>query len=595
MKRTTLISAIGLMCVGSLALAAETAKHEPNWESLDKRPTPQWFQDARFGISIHWGLYSVPAWAPKGQHAADYWNSIEKKEGETWKRHVKAYGKNFEYKQFAPKFEAKEFNPGEWADLFTRSGARYVVLSAKGPDGYCLWPSAQSPNWNSMDVGPKRDLLGDLTKSVRKAGLKMGISYSLCDWHDPLYRSDAKRYVEERMIPQFKDVVQRYTPSVVFVDDESEHPDKTWKSEELLAWLFDESPCRDEVAVNDRLGKDCRGRHGGYWTSESGGAGETMSSEHMWEENQPIGRSFGLNRNEGPGDYKTTRDLIRLLVNCVSGGGNLLLDIGPDADGTIPQNMKDRLLEMGAWLKANGESIYGATAGPLQKLSWGRTTAKPGKIFLHVYEWPKGDLEVPGLRAKVKCAYMLSDPDHTWLMLGRSADGWITITTPAKAPDPFDSVVVLEMEGEAQVKESKPIVQSDDGTIALRAVDATVHGEAARYESGGGKDNIGYWTDEGDWVSWKFDLKTPGKFRVEIAYACAQGSGDSEYTVGVADNRQVKGKIRETGSWTNFVTETLGVVELAKPGPYTLSVRPTSKPGQAVMNLKAITLRPAKE
>jgi hypothetical protein len=453
-----------------------------------------------------------------------------------------------------------------------------------------------------VEAGPKRDLLGDLTKAVREAGLKMGFYYSFYEWYHPVYRKDVQRYVDEHMIPQFKDLVQRYAPDVIWPDGEWSHPDKAWKSEELVAWLLNESPCREGVALNDRWGKGCRGRHGGYYTSEYGGHGGKVGAAHIWEECQGIGRSFGYNRNEGPEDYRTPAQLIHLLVGCVSRGGNLLLDIGPEDDGTIPQIMQDRLLEMGKWLKVNGESIYGADAGPLQKLPWGRCTAKPGKLYLHVFQWPKGDLAVPGLSARIKCAYRLADPDRTWLMIGESEGGAITIDVPAKAPDTIDSVVVVEIEGDARVAiapairhtPGKLVVQADDGTIALHARNAAIHGTRARYEVGGGKDNIGFWTDASDWVEWKLEVKKPGTFGVSITFACAKGSGGSEYDVAL-EKQKLSGKIKETGDWAKFATEKLGTLKLEKGGQFTLSVKPTKKPRQAVMNLQAITLKPAKK
>jgi len=140
----------------------------PSWESPDSRPCPSWFDEAKFGIFIHWEVYSVPAWAPKGQYAEWYWQKIMQKEEGTWQFHLKTYGEGFRYQHFAPLFKAECFDPGAWANLFAKSGARYVVLSSKHHDGFCLWPSRQSWNWNSLDVGPQRDLLGDLTQAARK-------------------------------------------------------------------------------------------------------------------------------------------------------------------------------------------------------------------------------------------------------------------------------------------------------------------------------------------------------------------------------------------------------------------------------------------
>jgi alpha-L-fucosidase len=159
------------------------------------------------------------------------------------------------------------------------------------------------------------------------------------------------------MIPQFKDVVTRYEPSIIFSDGEWDLPSSEWKTPELLAWLFNESKVKDEVVVNDRWGKDCRHKHGGYWTTEyTPGMADT---EHPWEESRGMGYSYGYNRAERLEHYRTGRELVMTLVDTVSRGGNLLLDIGPDADGTIPVVMEDRLAEIGAWLAVNGEAIYG--------------------------------------------------------------------------------------------------------------------------------------------------------------------------------------------------------------------------------------------
>ena len=585
MKRKALACGLGVaLCV---SLSAAGTKYEPTWASLDARPTPQWFHDAKFGIFIHWGVYSVPAWAPRGKYAEWYWHHMHNKKGATWKYHAATFGADFAYQQFAPMFRAERYDPDAWADLFARSGARYVVLTSKHHDGYCLWPAPDSKGWNSADVGPKRDVLGDLTAAVRKRGLKMGFYYSLYEWYHPLYLKDVRRYVAEHMLPQLKDLVQRYAPDVVWTDGEWSHPDTVWRSTEFLAWLFNESACRNTVAVNDRWGKGCRGRHGGYYTSEYGGHGGKIGAGHVWEECQGIGRSFGYNRNEGPGDYRSATQLIRLLVDCVSNGGCLLLDIGPAADGTIPVVMQQRLLAMGRWLKANGESIYGASAGPLRKQPWGRCTAKPGKLYLHHYQWPNETLSIRGLANKVQRAYLLADPKHEPLALTRDGEA-LTIALPAHRCDPHDTVVVLEIEGEVEIDTS--IRQAADGSVALAAAQATIHGSTARYESGGGKDNIGFWSNPKDWVSWEFTVTRPGVFRVEVAQACVQGSGGSDYTVAIG-SKVLKAKVKDTGSWTRFTAEALGSVKLDNAGRYTLSVKPRACRGEGVMNLRSVRLR----
>ena len=364
----------GLLVVAfSASLAGQG--YQPTWESIDKRPTPSWFTEARFGIFIHWGAYSVPAYAPvipgKLAYAEWYWNAMTRGRDDpkasgiqtgTWAYHQRMYGADFPYQDFAKQFRAELFDPDHWADVFARSGARYVVLTSKHHEGFALWPSREASAiwgrpWNAVEIGPKRDLLGDLTAAVRRKGLRMGYYYSLYEWYNPVWLADKPRYVREHVFPQFKDLVTRYRPSIIFSDGEWDLPSAEWRSPELLAWLFNESPVKDEVVINDRWGSDSRHKHGGYWTTEYTPGMSGM--EHPWEESRGMGFSYGYNRAERLGHYRGGRELVIMLVDLVSRGGNLLLDIGPDADGTIPVVMEERLLQIGDWLKVNGEAIYG--------------------------------------------------------------------------------------------------------------------------------------------------------------------------------------------------------------------------------------------
>jgi alpha-L-fucosidase len=364
MKLKPQLVATLLFLFATASLAAET-KYEANWASLDKRSTPQWFLDAKFGIFIHWGVYSVPAWGAPKQYAEWYWNRMHDKKPNNpwWQFHEKNYGKDFEYHEFAPMFRAELFDPDQWADIFARSGAKYIVPTSKHHEGFAIWPSEEASRvwgrpWNSTVVGPKRDLLGDLGDAVRKRGLKYGFYYSLYEWYNPLWLKDRKTYATEHMHPQFKDVVSRYKPAIIFSDGEWDMTSADWKSEELLAWLFNESPCKEEVVINDRWGKDCRHKHGGYYTTEYGAG--LANDAHPWEESRGMGYSYGYNRAESIDDYKPARELIMVLCDLVSRGGNFLLDIGPTGDGRIPVIMQQRLLEIGDWLKVNGEAIYGS-------------------------------------------------------------------------------------------------------------------------------------------------------------------------------------------------------------------------------------------
>jgi alpha-L-fucosidase len=373
MSRTILLTLISLF--GLVSILPAQARVEPTWESIDKRPLPDWYRDAKFGIFIHWGIYAVPSYAPVGTYAEWYWRNLAKgpqdngKENLTYTFHARNFGKDFEYPLFAPQFRAEFYQPDEWAELFRKSGAKYVVLTSKHHDGYALWPSAHADAawgrpWNATTVGPKRDLLGDLSTAVRSKGLRMGYYYSLYEWFNPLWLSDRKRYVTEHMHPQFKDLVTQYQPSIIFSDGEWDMPSDDWKAPELLAWLYNESPVGRDVVVNDRWGKETRHKHGDYYTTEY--AAGLDNASHAWEENRGMGFSYGYNRAENLKDYRTGREFILMLTDLVSRGGNLLLNIGPTADGRVPVIMQQRLMEIGDWLSVNGEAIYGTR-------TWSRT------------------------------------------------------------------------------------------------------------------------------------------------------------------------------------------------------------------------------
>ncbi|HYF30968.1 MAG TPA: alpha-L-fucosidase [Chitinophagaceae bacterium] len=343
--------------------AVVAQQYQPTWESIDARPVPQWFRDAKFGIFIHWGVYSVPGWSSKGQYAEWYQYGLETNDTARKKFHQKKFGDRTYY-DLANDFKAELFNPDEWARLFERSGAKYIVLTSKHHDGFALWPSKEANNtwgfkWNAVDIGPNRDLLGDLFKAVRKTSVRAGMYYSLYEWFNPLWKSDPKKFATEHTWPQMKDLINSYQPDVFWTDGDWDAPAETWRSQQFLAWLFNESPVKDKVVVNDRWGSGVRFNHGGIYTPEY--QPDLDFETHYFEESRGMGHSYGYNREEDAWDYNSTASLILQLVDKVSRGGNFLLDIGPDEHGKIPPIMQERLLQMGEWLEIYGEAIYGSS------------------------------------------------------------------------------------------------------------------------------------------------------------------------------------------------------------------------------------------
>ncbi len=420
-----------------LLASMSQAAYQPEWDSIDARPNPQWFEDAKFGVFIVWGPYSVPAWGPKERYAEWYWHDMLNKDSETWLFHENAYGDKTTYQDFAYQFKAEMFDPDSWADIVARSGAKYVVFTAKFHDGFSLWPDEHNWNWNVMDVGPRRDLVRAVTDAMRSRDIRIGYYYSLYEWFNPLYQHDVDRYVDQYMLPQMKSLVERYKPDIFWPDGEWDHSSDTWRSAEFLAWLFNESSAPDDIAVNDRWGRETRSRHGGFATPEyqHRRPGRLMDAARF-EECQGMGKSFGLNRNETAEDYRSTSALLRLLIDTVSRGGNLLLDIGPTGDGRIPEIMVERLLEMGAWLEVNGDAIYGTTrwdAAPEVDAVY--FTQKGDVIHAICVEWPGATLTLPNTTGATEAAATLLG--HHAALETTTADDAITIHIPCI---PFDQM-----------------------------------------------------------------------------------------------------------------------------------------------------------
>lgn len=341
------------------SLFAQQNNSEQLIKSITERPYPQWFKDAKLGIFIHWGLYSVPAYGGKESYSEWFLRGLQTKDTLRTNFLKKTYGEDFTYKDLAHEFKAELFNPKEWAAFFKKSGAKYVVLVSKHHDGYALWPSKYNRNWNSVDTGPKRDIVGELTKSVKASGLKMGLYYSLSEWNHPLHRwytdphDSIGKYVDTYMIPQFKELIGTYKPSVIFADGEWFNTAKQWHSAELINWYY--NLVGDEAIVNNRWG---HGIDVGFLTPEYS-AGIKVTNR-PWAEVRGIGRSFGLNRNEDLEAYGTSKALIHRFVQTVANGGGMIINVGPKADGQIPLIQQERLIDLGNWLQINGKAIYGS-------------------------------------------------------------------------------------------------------------------------------------------------------------------------------------------------------------------------------------------
>ncbi|XP_033222211.1 alpha-L-fucosidase-like [Belonocnema kinseyi] len=374
-------------------------KFEPTWDSLDKRPLPSWYDEAKFGIFIHWGVFSVPSFGSEWFWIN--WKGQDQKYSEFMK---KRYPPNFTYQDFARDFTAEFFNATQWSEIFQASGAKYIVLTSKHHEGYTLWPSKYSFSWNAVDVGPQRDIIGELAKAIRsKTNLTFGLYHSLYEWFNPLYLEDKNNnfttnsFVTQKIIPELNELVDLYKPEVIWSDGDWEATDNYWESKEFLSWLYNYSPVKETVVVNDRWGINIPCHHGDFYTCKDR-YNPAVLQPHKWENAMTIDRkSWGFRRNADLKDYMSVQELIRELVVTVSCNGNLLMNVGPTKDGIIIPIFEERLRGMGAWLAVNGEAIYKTKPWNVQNdtLSgdvW-YTQSKDGKkLYAILLSWSKNNL-----------------------------------------------------------------------------------------------------------------------------------------------------------------------------------------------------------
>jgi len=566
---------IGTLLCLTAGLAQSQATETP--EQRDARM--KWWRDARFGMFIHWGLYAVPAGTWKGKQIGGIGEWIMN----TAKIPVK------DYAALATQFNPTRFNADEWVGIAKGAGMKYIVITSKHHDGFAMFHS-QASTYNIYDATPfKRDPLAELAEACRKQDIKLGFYYSEAqDWHhpggaaagghwDPAQDGDMDEYVRTIAVPQVREILSNYGPIAILWWDTP-----VGMSRERAEMLIPLLKLQPGIITNNRLGG---GFPGDTDTPEQEIPATGMPGRD-WETCMTMNDTWGYKSYDD--HWKSTETLIRNLVDIASKGGNYLLNVGPTAEGVIPQPSVDRLREIGQWMKANGEAIYATSPSPFKRLAWGRCTQKPGRLYLHVFQWPKDARLLVPLSNQVTKAYLLAHPANELPV--QSSDQGAAINLPQAAPDPIDTVVVAEIEGEPQVL-NLMLTQAEDGTIRLPASEAEIVGKTARLE-GSGEPNIGYWTDVNDLAQWQVRVNKPGTFRVEVTYACDQSSGDSDYVV-VIGNQAVVGKTKVTGGWQTYETVDLGTVRLAEPGVVNAMLRGLRKPGLALLNLRAITLTPA--
>jgi len=445
-------AALVLVVCALIAQTAQTAA-DPAHDAKMK-----WFREAKFGLFIHWGLYSIPAGEWKGQEIPGI--------GEWIMNHAKIPVK--EYEQLATQFNPVKFNAEEWVQMAQDAGMKYIVITSKHHDGFAMYHSRVS-KYNIYDATPfHRDPIKELSEAAARHHIRFGVYYSqVQDWHEPDANGntwdfgpddghkDFDKYMNEKALPQVRELLTGYGPICLIWFDtprgmiSKDHPDRGQRFLDLALKL------QPATLIDGRLGVQ------GDYVSMGDNVIPNAVVKGDWEVPATLNHTWGFKKNDT--DWKTPEDLTFKLVDIVSKGGNYLLNVGPTSEGVIPQASQDNLRAVGRWLKVNGESIYGAGPTPfgdelgktdtsrqdkkgnpvfVQATEW-RCTTQPGKLYIHFFKWPGGAFALSKINGKVSKAYMLADASHKGLGVNQIGD-IVTVALPAEAPDRMDSVLVLE-------------------------------------------------------------------------------------------------------------------------------------------------------
>jgi len=403
--QTTMYRAAAL--TGTLgSLMGMAGAYDPTWASLDTRPLPEWYDQAKVGIFIHWGVFSVPSFKSEW-----YWYMLESRDEEVEAFHNRTYGSDFPYSEFMPSFTAELWNATQWAEIFQASGAKYVVLTSKHHEGFTMWPSTTSYQWNAGAGGPNRDLVGEFAQAIRETtDLTFGLYHSLFEWFNPEYLADkannfnTSTFVDSKVMPELYELVNTYKPDVIWSDGDWETDSEYWRSKEFLAWLYTDSPVKDTVITNDRWGTDAECAHGVNTCTDRYNPGSLQPDK--WENAFTIdATSWGLAREHGLETYLSMTEILTQLVSTVACGGNALINVGPAADGTIHPIFEERLRALGRFLAVSGEGIYKSVPWRAQNdtaaSTWytaAATAEGEGKaagtqvVYAHVLEWPSDNV-----------------------------------------------------------------------------------------------------------------------------------------------------------------------------------------------------------
>lgn len=564
-----------------------------------------WWRDARFGMFIHWGVYSLPGGEWKGKKVSGYAEHLMRKE-----KIPRA-----EYLALAHQFNPVQFNADQWARLARQAGMKYLIITSKHHDGFAMFDSQVSDFNVVKQTAWKHDPMKDLAAACKRQGIKFGFYYSHAfDWEHPdapgndweynnpggdkgLYGGvnwfnlhpellpKAQRYVREKAIPQIRELIEKYHPDILWFDTPSKLP-----LSENIAILKAIRETDPNVVVNGRLARSSAISFGDY-KNTADRPEEFFPVTGDWEAIPTTNESYGYSKYDS--SHKPVSHFVRLMASAASRGGNLLLNIGPRGDGIIDPRDTAILQGVGRWMQVNGESIYATSAGPLPLQSWGVSTLKGDKLYLHVFTRPAdGKLVVGGLKSNISSAWFLANPAKT-LSPQRINDNDVLIQLPPQLPDSVNTVIVLQIKNELRT-DSVRYVSSNIQTTRLLAFDADLKGKGFGY--GDGKTARYYvdgWKDKDQYISWRFRTGAATSFRVLVKYLAGEEEGGSYRLEEDGRFLEEKQVITKKGA-TDITTEEAGIWSPG-PGLHTLNIKPVTMGKPSLMRLLEVQLIPVNE
>jgi alpha-L-fucosidase len=557
--------------------------------AIAQTPSPQpdrmqWFRHDKFGMFIHFGPYSALAGEWNGQQIPPHTEA----EWIMQRLNIPVA----EYRERAHQFNPVKFNADSWVALAKSTGMKYLVVTAKHHDGFAMYHSKVG-NYNIVDWTPfHRDPLQELSEACKRAGIRFSVYYSHReDWDDPNgfgnnwdydpAKKDFSQYLENKAKPQLRELLINYGPlGLVWFDRGMDTPKHAAEFADLVHSL------QPLCLINGRIGSYKQELMGDYQDMTDNGM-PSGGLEEDWETPQTLNTTWGYSKFDE--EWKTPGVVIRRLVEIVGKGGNYLLNIGPMADGTVPQPSIATLNEVGRWMSRNSESIYGTTASTLREFPWGRTTVKGNIVYLHVFSWPADrTIRLSGLNNGVTSAHLLFDPTHKLPVA--SEYGNILITVPAAMPDSRDTVIALTLDSPPNVE--PPIVTQDSDTgFELNYLTAVTSGNAKKRFNRDGGFHIAKWTTPEDTATWYLSVSSAGKYAIKIRYAAANDWKDGQYILTVGTH-QLKNPVKPTGDSYQYATFDAGTISFPKAGQYKLELKPAANYTHYLMYLDSLTLEP---